>query len=512
MERHRARDAHHPLRRLILLPLLLPLLGGCAGLYFREVAAPPEAPRYTLQAWPYREYWTGIVFNGEKIGLSHLALRPPEGGTGGYELRSEALLAFRFLGLTKHVTLKAQDWVAEDLRLLRFAYDYNLDGQTMRIAGRVEPGRLEVERETGGKVSRDAFDLAEPLYPTSAIALYPALRGLAVGAAYTYLVYDGQQHQVARVTQRITAYQESDLYDGRAYRIETAMDGQATELWLNARGEPVLERAWHGLLFSTLESEQRAKAYLALASVNKRDALVEYSRVRANVALPAPRTVRAMRVVLEGLPPSFRVPSDEWQRCERRGERVACALHRADPAAVAAAARQAGPASEADDSRALAATLAIQSDEPRTRALAWEIVGDQTEPVPRIGRLVDWIRTHIEQEPVDVFSSVDVLNQRKAECQGVTLLYAAFARSLGIPTRVTNGLVYSPELEGFFYHTWAESRVGADWLPVDPTFGQVGVDATHIKLLDGERPADLLPLVDVVGKVRLRIESVEPGP
>lgn len=45
------------------------------------------------------------------------------------------------------------------------------------------------------------------------------------------------------------------------------------------------------------------------------------------------------------------------------------------------------------------------------------------------------------------------------------------------------------------------------WLPVDLTFGQVRVDATHIKFLDGDHLADLLPRVDIVGKIRLQILS-----
>lgn len=114
------------------------------------------------------------------------------------------------------------------------------------------------------------------------------------------------------------------------------------------------------------------------------------------------------------------------------------------------------------------------------------------------------------QKPVDVFSALEVLEGRKAECQGITLLYAALARSLGIPTKVTNGLVYTDEPQGFLYHTLAESYVGDVWLPVDPTFGQVGVDATHIKLIDGDRLADLLPLVDLVGRIRVDILSYAP--
>jgi len=37
------------------------------------------------------------------------------------------------------------------------------------------------------------------------------------------------------------------------------------------------------------------------------------------------------------------------------------------------------------------------------------------------------------------------------------------------------------------------------------------VDATHIKLLEGERLADLLPLADIVGRVSIEILSSQPS-
>jgi hypothetical protein len=44
---------------------------------------------------------------------------------------------------------------------------------------------------------------------------------------------------------------------------------------------------------------------------------------------------------------------------------------------------------------------------------------------------------------------------------------------------------------------------------VDPTFGQAAADATHIKLVEGENLADLIPLTDWVGKVKIRVLDVE---
>ncbi|HLF39007.1 MAG TPA: transglutaminase-like domain-containing protein, partial [Burkholderiales bacterium] len=96
-------------------------------------------------------------------------------------------------------------------------------------------------------------------------------------------------------------------------------------------------------------------------------------------------------------------------------------------------------------------------------------------------------------------------------CQGHAYLYTALARAAGVPTRVVNGLVYSGELRGFLYHSWTESLVGSHWQVVDPTFGQTVADATHIKLIEGENLADLMPLMDWVGKVKIRVLEVEHG-
>jgi hypothetical protein len=51
--------------------------------------------------------------------------------------------------------------------------------------------------------------------------------------------------------------------------------------------------------------------------------------------------------------------------------------------------------------------------------------------------------------------------------------------------------------------------VNGRWVAVDPTFVQLPADATHIKLIEGERPSDLLPLVDLIGKLQVRIISVD---
>ena len=160
--------------------------------------------------------------------------------------------------------------------------------------------------------------------------------------------------------------------------------------------------------------------------------------------------------------------------------------------------------------RYLRPTLAISSAHPDIQQTASEIAAGLDGHRQRVHALVDWIQKHIQREAVDVFTAVDVLKDRRAECQGHAMLFAAFARSLGIPTRVVNGMVYIPRFEGFLFHSWNESHIDGRWLAIDPIFNQFPADATHVKLAEGEDFSDLLPLVEMIGKLGVDIISAEP--
>lgn len=496
-------------QRVWLLCLLIPAAlaaPGCAGRYFHDAGPPPAGPvpPHRLDDWPYREYWQGVVFNGEKIGFSRLSIEPL--GADRYRLRSEAAFRLRFLGIDKRVNLQAADEVDGELRLLRFVHDYELDGHRLHLDGRVEGETLHVAITSAGNTTTERYPLPGVVHPASAIALYPVRYGLGLGAHYRYLVYDGQTQSLAEVEQRVEAYERSELFTGAAYRIVTTLHGQRTRTWMDARGRPLLEMALNGVLISALEDEGVARRDLIAASLNKRESLLDYSLVRVGTPLPAARRARRLELVLSGL--AQVPPSDDRQHCAREEAAVRCEIRVPDSDASNAAAALA----ESEAARYLAPSVAVPSHDPRVRALAAEIAGGEERPQARIARILDWIERNIRKEAVDVFSALDVLDSRRAECQGHAYLYAALARALGLPTRVVNGLAYSEDLQGFLYHTWAETHVGGAWQAVDPTFGQRRADATHLKLIEGEHLAELVPLVDLIGKIRLEVRAYETDP
>ncbi len=480
----------------ILWVALLGALGGCAGTgeFFRDAGAPPAPQPRALAGWPYRELWNGVVFNGAKVGFTRLALAPAADAPGRWDIESEAALRIRFLGIDKRVSLRARDRVRDDLTLERFDYAYELDGSPLAVSGESDGRIMDMNVAASGVREEKRLFLQSPVYPQSALALLPVAKGLAVGRTDRFTVLQGETQALVETTQSTLAYETSTLFEGPAFRIETRLLGLETTTWIAPDGRPVFELALHGTLISALEPEDEAKRYLVAASLNKDEALVEFSLLRTP-PLENPRAISRLEIELSGLPPGLAVPSEPGQECRREDSRVSCIVD-----------RQAPTLSRPDGRRAryLEPTLSVPSTHGEIASLARSIAGSASDGEERLARLLAWIDANIAKEAVDVFTAADVLRERRAECQGNAYLLAAFARALGLPARVVNGIVYSGTHGGFLYHTWNEIWLeGKGWRAADPTFGQARADATHLKLLEGESPLELAPLVGMVGKARI---------
>ena len=144
----------------------------------------------------------------------------------------------------------------------------------------------------------------------------------------------------------------------------------------------------------------------------------------------------------------------------------------------------------------------IQATDPRIKAEARRIVGRERRAGRVAELLTSWVYHNLKKEVViSVPSAVQVLQERRGDCNEHTVLYVALARALGLPARTAAGLVY---LRGrFYYHAWPEVWLGR-WVAVDPTFGEFPADAAHLRFVTGglARQVELLRLI---GRVRVSI-------
>jgi transglutaminase-like putative cysteine protease len=161
--------------------------------------------------------------------------------------------------------------------------------------------------------------------------------------------------------------------------------------------------------------------------------------------------------------------------------------------------------------RFLADTPTVQVDE-EVRKLARSIVGDAATPVEKSRRLADWVfRNLTKTYGKNASTTHQVLVNRAGDCTEHTLLFVSLARAVGLPARQVGGVGYASQgaFGGFFaWHAWAEIHDGHRWVSIDPTWNEVFVDATHVKM---DEDIEDLSWVTVIGKIGFRVLEVERG-
>ncbi|HYF89090.1 transglutaminase family protein [Azospirillum sp.] len=153
----------------------------------------------------------------------------------------------------------------------------------------------------------------------------------------------------------------------------------------------------------------------------------------------------------------------------------------------------------------------VDSDDPAVQAFARDSAGDAATPVETARRLYTAVRDGIRYNPyVDygdpaTYRASAVLVAGDGYCVGKAALYAAAARSVGLPARLgfadvrnhlaTRRLLEAVGTDVFAWHGYVEVLLQGRWVKVTPTFNaslcaKLGVEALEF---DGVADALLQP-------------------
>lgn len=298
------------------------------------------------------------------------------------------------------------------------------------------------------------------------------------------LTYEGKQVQTLVVETKtplsdLTTYQ--DAKDGQPIRIDTAMG-------------IVLQR----------EPQEKAVSGFGEGYEPPQDFAVMTS-VRSNVDLPSSGRLQSLDIRLTGIPEESFVLSDARQQIlERSTEKpfqvtfLIRAAH-VDPESAATL-----PVRNETVDKYLQPAMYIESDAVDIQRKARSIVA-QERNLYRAAQLIRaWV--HDAMDPKSdmgiLRSSTDVLKNPVGVCRDYAVLYAALARAAGVPTRVVGGLVFSRG--DFYYHAWNEVWIGDRWVPVDSTLSTDFVDASHIKLTEGDA-TDMFRIARIIGQLKAEV-------
>ncbi len=130
---------------------------------------------------------------------------------------------------------------------------------------------------------------------------------------------------------------------------------------------------------------------------------------------------------------------------------------------------------------------AIPVDHPGIVALAKRAVGDEVNRGARVALLAKFVDEYIEDEYVFSSDLFDLIEDKKGDCTEHALLFTALARSLEIPCREVDGLVYLGDwCKGFGMHAWNEVVIDGYWTPVDASVGASPIDPFYIRFPENE--------------------------
>jgi hypothetical protein len=443
-----------------------------------------------------RESWMAVKVLGEEeqtVGRIHFASRPEERqGLAGHRFDLGARMRLQLLGKATDLELDGEVWRPVESPRLELLFTVRSAEHHFEIEGVVADGEMRGKVTSAGEVLPLEFPVGSELLLDSGLGAALRFPVLEVGEQYEMDSFDPLTLSKGTARVRCVAREVLKLEEGsvETLRLEVESGGFESLAWVDEHGEVVRAETPVGLVIERLPGPPpEALAERAVGG----DDLLALTAVRPS----GPRPYRgAQELVLalggiEGLEP----PSDGTQQALGDGRfRIRPGAALAEPAPV-------------DAAEHLGSDAFIQTDHPRIIERAWQIVGGEEDPRARALAIQEWVFTRIDKEAVlSLPSALEILEQRRGDCNEHTVLYTALARAAGIPTRIAIGLVWSDELDGFYYHAWPEVLLDGSWLWLDPTLGQAPADATHLKLLNGgiERWPRLVPYLG-----RLEIEVLE---
>jgi hypothetical protein len=128
----------------------------------------------------------------------------------------------------------------------------------------------------------------------------------------------------------------------------------------------------------------------------------------------------------------------------------------------------------------------VESDDPEIVALARKLTDGSSTTWEAVRKIGAWVKANIAYA-ITGSGARECLRSRKGDCGPHTWLTIALCRAVGIPARLTGGILYSRALGGSFgQHYWTRVWMGSDgWVPIDTTTGEVGtLSPAHVVLWD----------------------------
>ncbi len=446
--------------------------------------------------------WKEIYLNETKVGYSVNMITPFE---DGYFLQEEIFLRLSLMGLASSVFTVTQCRVNDQFLLESFDYSMKSGVVAFHLSGEVKGNELTIKAGRGKKRRTQIIPLSKPPMIGAGVDQFLKTKKIEVGDVFKVPLFDpstmGQEEAILKVMEKASIEIDKIYYN--AFRLEAEMWGQRLTFWLDENGTTLKEEGFMGL---TIVKSSPARAPRDLEYIGEDVDLYESASITIDERLPDSRRLNYLKLQVDGMDHADLDPKVLNGGRQRFHEGVMEISKETLPSRSAYVL----PYDDSDeDMKAyLKPELNIESDDAAIIEMAQKIVGEEGDPKIVAGRLSTWVYQNLDKRPVlTIPSAVEVLRTRVGDCNEHATLLTALLRASGIPAKLSIGLSYSQGQ--FFYHAWTEAFIG-EWISLDATLNQMPVDATHIKLVEGNLDKQVA-IAGLIGRLELKVLDFKEG-
>lgn len=380
---------------------------------------------------------------------------------------------------TKHLELQVdKSYYAKSFNIIT-----NDSGSVTQIDGLFQNNQMKITTTASdGRVNTTAYPLENPVYFSGSLYDFLGATGqLKNGETFQMNVFDPET--LALAEESFTVEKGEFKYKKKTIALNaiSKVDSPEPVAFVNHKGECYWEYdARLKMVFRKIDPHEFPEFKLRLA---------EYDMIpgRTKVSYPLRSTASQIRLTLVNLKPDEYPLEDNRQKISNRkttGNRsdLLMIIHRDDRDFT-------GKVTLPVKGKEFAPYLAGPADEfttpalPEVKKLAGEILGEESDGWAATQKLVNWVAAYIQPTVLPkTLKTGEILAQKAGNSVEYAILFAALARSAGLPARIASGIRFQDGIwKGY---TWNEVWLG-EWVAVDPSQNQIAPDAMLLKLVHG---------------------------
>jgi len=442
------------------------------------------------------ETWYGVYMNNQKAGYAVNAVAQNADGT--IVVSEDMNFQINMVGIKQDMRIEARRTYSAEGALITIESLVKDPAGTNTFVGTVRGEELHLTSVVGGAESRVVLPRPQESLEDAIKQTQLVRSGARVGDAIEFTVFEPLYKKELSGISTITEESMRDIegVHTKVFTIKTSMPEMGVDsISVVTEDGTTLEDEVAGLIKMRLEDEALAK------DVDYNNDVIISNAAMVETPIKDPRTRSQLRLELRGPINEGHLFNDDRQKVTAAEGYFLFEGNTYDMAGFQAAKL---PITDEAVKPWMAATQFVQSDNPKLIAKAKEIIGDETDALAASTKLSKWVHENMHSTfSARLTNAIEVLEHLEGDCTEHSILFIGLARAAGLPAREVAGVVYVEGVKpGFYFHQWAKVWVGK-WVDVDPTFDQPLVDATHIKLAEGDlfQQARIIP---IIGQLKIK--------